>query len=240
MNQYKAQILLVEDEPDIAELISLQLKRQGHQVTHLSDGKEALAHIQNDKAIEVKDYDLFILDRMLPGANGLEICKFIRFFNKTKSKPILFLTAMGEAEHIVEGLNAGADDYVAKPYKADILSARIESLLRRSHFNFIQAKKGNENIISHLGIKIDQAQCNVWVEEEPVQLTKSEYRLLLNFLKDPGKVFARNQLIDLIQDGPVHVTGRTIDTHIFGLRKKLLDKADFIETVRGIGYRVKN
>ncbi len=239
MSQMVAQILLVEDEKDIAELIMLQLKKHGHQVTHLTDGKEALAHIQSEHALSSKDYDLFILDRMLPGLSGVEICKFIRFFNKTKTKPILFLTAMGEAEQIVEGLNAGADDYVTKPYKADILSARIDSLLRRSQFNLMQSKKGQENIIEHLGIKIDQAQCIVWVDKQIVQLTKSEYRLLLNFIKDPGKVYARHQLIDLIQDGPVHVTGRTIDTHIFGLRKKLLDKADFIETVRGIGYRIK-
>jgi DNA-binding response OmpR family regulator len=233
-------ILLVEDEHDIAELISTQLERQGHKVTHIDNGSKALEFIQEERNECHKNYDLFVLDRMLPGVDGIEICKFIRMYNKTKQHPILLLTAMGEAEHVVQGLNAGADDYVAKPFHSNVLNARIESLIRRSQFNNSSENIGNHpDIFEHLEIKIDQKQCCAWFRDEVLQLTKSEYRLLLNFMKDPGKVFTREQLVDLIQDGPIHVTNRTIDTHIFGLRKKLNNSSDLIETVRGIGYRIK-
>ena len=199
-----------------------------------SDGSEALEHIQNgDSSI-----DLYILDRMLPGTSGLEICKFLRLFKKTKTKPILILTAMTSPDDIIEGLDAGADDYVTKPFDANILMARVRTLLRRAE-SLRQLEIGKENgLLGVSELKVDTNQCKAWIENQELELTLSEYKLLVAFLQRPGKVLTRNQLVEFIQDGPVHVTDRTIDTHVFGLRKKLKHYSKLVETIRGIGYRV--
>jgi DNA-binding response OmpR family regulator len=230
-----ANVLIVEDEHDIAEILKVQLETSGHNVTLIHDGSEALEFIQEQS--EEKKIDLYILDRMLPGTTGLEICKFLRMFKKTKAKPILMLTAMTLPEQVIEGLEAGADDYVTKPFDINILKARVKNLLRRSQLS-IGEESSEEAILAVKGLKIDTNQCKVWIDENELDLTLSEYKLLVTFLKQPGKVLTRNSLIQSIQDGPVHVTDRTIDTHIFGLRKKLGDYSKFIETIRGIGYRV--
>lgn len=229
-----ANILIVEDESDISDILSLQLKNKGHEVTVIADGSEALEYIQNSDA----QTDLYILDRMLPGTSGLEICKFLRMFKKTKSKPILMLTAMTRPEDIVDGLDAGADDYVTKPFDTNILLARVRALLRRAETLRAQEEGKETTIFTVNKLKVDTNQCKAWIEERELDLTLSEYKLLVSFLKQPGKVLTRNQLVEFIQDGPVHVTDRTIDTHIFGLRKKLKDYSKLVETIRGIGYRV--
>ena len=173
---------------------------------------------------------------MLPSVNGLEICKFIRLYNTTKTTPILMLTALSSPEQIVEGLDAGADDYMTKPFDHAILNARVRSLLRRRQFS--NRTEENKNILRHKELVLDMDQCKVWIDNQILELTLSEYKILCCFLLSPGKVLTRNQLVEYIQDGPVHVTDRTIDTHIFGLRKKLGEYAAIIETIRGIGYRV--
>jgi len=173
---------------------------------------------------------------MLPSLNGLEICKFIRHYNQTRTIPILMLTALSTPEQIVEGLDAGADDYMTKPFDHNILQARVRSLLRRRQIT--QAPQEDKKLLRHKDLKIDTDQCKTWIGEELLELTLSEYKILCCFLLSPGKVLTRNQLVEFIQDGPVHVTDRTIDTHIFGLRKKLGDYASMIETIRGVGYRV--
>lgn len=229
-----ARILIVEDEKDISDILSVQLQNKGHQVKVIADGSEALEYIQaqNDEV------DLFILDRMLPGTSGSEICKFLRMFKKTKELPILMLTAMTRPEDIIEGLDAGADDYVTKPFDATILMARLRALLRRAETLSKSDIEKNEGLFKVNALKVDTNQCKAWIEDRELDLTLSEYKLLVAFLKQPGKVLTRNQLVEFIQDGPVHVTDRTIDTHIFGLRKKLKDYSKLIETIRGIGYRV--
>jgi len=211
-------IVIIEDEKEISDLIQSQISNFGLTQVAIYDGKKALDYIQS---AEAKKIQLFILDRMLPSLNGLEICKFIRHYNQTRTIPILMLTALSTPEQIVEGLDAGADDYMTKPFDHNILQARVRSLLRR-----------------HKDLKIDTDQCKTWIGEELLELTLSEYKILCCFLLSPGKVLTRNQLVEFIQDGPVHVTDRTIDTHIFGLRKKLGDYASMIETIRGVGYRV--
>jgi two-component system phosphate regulon response regulator PhoB len=227
-------ILIIEDEKDISDILSLQLQNQGYEVTTIADGSQALEHIQNSDS----SFDLYILDRMLPGTSGLEICKFLRVFKKTKSKPILMLTAMTRPEDIIEGLDAGADDYVTKPFDANILMARARTLLRRIEAikQLDQSRESGLFRVSEL--KVDTHQCKAWIEDLELELTLSEYKLLVAFLQRPGKVLTRNQLVEYIQDGPVHVTDRTIDTHVFGLRKKLKHYSKLIETIRGIGYRV--
>lgn len=226
-------IVIIEDEPEINELIQSQLTNVGFSTMPFFDGKKALDYIQGSEA---KNIQLFIIDRMLPSVSGLEICKFIRFYNTTKTTPILMLTALSTPEQIVEGLDAGADDYMTKPFDHAILLARVRSLLRRRQSNV--RSEDNKNIIRHKELVIDMDQCKVWISNQILELTLSEYKILCCFLLSPGKVLTRNQLVEYIQDGPVHVTDRTIDTHIFGLRKKLGEYAAIIETIRGIGYRV--
>lgn len=233
-----ANILIVEDEKDIAELISSQLKTQEHNCQIILDGAEALDLIQGENSPK---FDLFILDRMLPGANGIEICKFLRMYKKTKLTPVLMLTAMTRPEQIVEGLEAGADDYMTKPFDSLILTARVKSLLRRfEYLNKKETESSEKEILELKNLKIDTKQCKVWASGKEIDLTLSEYKLMVTFMLSPGKVLTRNHLVESIQDGPVHVTDRTIDTHVFGLRKKLGDDAQMIETIRGIGYRVSN
>lgn len=234
-----AHILIVEDEIDILELITEQLKAFDYQVTSVTNGTEALELIQTDPLErEVKTpFSMFILDRMLPGTSGLEICKFIRMYKPTKSSPILMVTAMTEPEQIVEGLDAGADDYVTKPFDMNVLMARVRNLLRRNEI-ISSIPLQNAFVMEIRDLKVDTNQCKVWISDKELELTLSEYKLLCAFMKEPGKVFTRNQLVEYIQEGPIHVTDRTIDTHIFGLRKKLGSYSSLIETIRGVGYRV--
>ena len=226
-------IIIIEDEAEISELILNQVSSFGFTNVPYFDGKKALDYIQSEDS---KNVQLFIIDRMLPSVNGLEICKFIRLYNSTKTTPILMLTALSTPEQIVEGLDAGADDYMTKPFDHSILSARVRSLLRRRNHNPRTIE--NNNILKHKDLTVDMDQCKAWIDNQLLELTLSEYKILCCFLMSPGKVLTRNQLVEYIQDGPVHVTDRTIDTHIFGLRKKLGEYASIIETIRGIGYRV--
>lgn len=229
-------IVLVEDEPEICELIENHLRPLGFEIKTFRDGKKALDYIQSNEGKDAQNIELFILDRMLPSVNGMEICKFIRLFNPTKNIPTLMLTALSTPDQIVEGLDAGADDYMTKPFDLNILMARVRSLLRRREIS--QKNAENKNRLHHKDLVVDLDQCKAWIENQPLELTLSEYKILCCFLLSPGKVLTRNQLVEYIQDGPVHVTDRTIDTHIFGLRKKLGSYSSIIETIRGIGYRV--
>jgi two-component system, OmpR family, phosphate regulon response regulator PhoB len=228
-------ILIVEDEKDISDLLQQTLQTKGHETHVIAHGTEALQFIQGTSN---QVPDLVILDRMLPGNSGVEICKFMRLYKNTKNIPILMLTALTQPEQIVEGLDAGADDYITKPFDMNVLLARVRALIRRSEILRTALPNDNSSIMQLRDLKIDTNQCKVWAADKELELTLSEYKILCAFLKQPGKVLTRNQLVEFIQDGPVHVTDRTIDTHIFGLRKKLGIHAALIETIRGIGYRV--
>lgn len=237
-------VLIVEDEIDISDLLSIHFRAQGANVTIKVSGSDAIDYIQTP--LELRDdnfgpVNIFVLDRMIPGANGLEVCQFIRMYKQTKYCPILMVTALSTPEHIVEGLNAGADDYITKPFDISVLIARYKSLVRRvSEFGAPSLMNQNEKkSLFHLGpLKLDTCQCKIWLEDRQLDLTLSEYKLLSIFMSAPGKVMTRNHLISSIQDGPIHVTDRTIDTHVFGLRKKLGVYSQIVETIRGIGYRV--
>lgn len=231
MNDVK-KVLLVEDDFEISDVMRAQLEIQGYAVTPITDGKEALNLIQD----KPNDFDLIILDRMLPGATGLELCKFIRMFEKTKSLPILMVTALSRPEDIVDGLSEGADDYITKPFDMGIFKARINALIRR--YERLGSQQVELNIYEAGGIKVDTDSVKAYVDGEEIELTKSEFKLLSALLESAGKVLTRTRLVEIVQDGPVHVTERTIDTHVFGLRKKLGDSSRSIETIRGIGYRV--
>jgi DNA-binding response OmpR family regulator len=222
-------IIIVEDDIEISTMIQSLLRSSNLESTVFNNGKDALDFIKSDLAKKTK---LFILDRMLPYLNGIEISAFIRSNNSTLKTPILMVTALSSPEQIIEGLDAGADDYITKPFDFSIFMARIRSLLRRSEAN-------ENNLIKYEQLEIDTSQCIVSISGIPIELTLSEFKLLCYLFQTKGKVFTRNQLVSFIQDGPINVTGRTIDTHIFGLRKKLGEYSNIIETIRGIGYRIK-
>lgn len=231
-----SKIIIIEDEKDIVEIITNFLSNLGYETLSFNDGKKAIEFIQSKEANEIS---LFILDRMLPSINGIEVLKFIRMYQPSKSTPVLMLTALSTPDQIVEGLDAGADDYMTKPFDLNVLSARVRTLLRRK-VEITEPNSAKKNILKLKDLTVDTDQCKAFIKDQVIELTLSEYKLLCCFMQSPGKVLTRNQLVEFIQDGPVHVTDRTIDTHIFGLRKKLGECASFIETIRGIGYRVIN
>jgi two-component system phosphate regulon response regulator PhoB len=218
-------VLLVEDEQDIRDLITIQLESQGLKVKPFSHGDEALSEIQTKN-----DYDLYIIDWMLPGTSGIDLCKAIRKQNQTKDSPILMVTALTQSENIIAGLDAGADDYVTKPFDMNVFQARVRAQIRRK-------REGASSKIENGILKIDTNKCRVLVNDAEVTLTSTEFKILSILASTPGHVFTREQLIGQIQGSQVHVTNRTVDTHVAGLRKKLQDASKYIETIRGIGYR---
>lgn len=227
-------ILIVEDETEIRDLISLHLKRVGLEADAVGSVEEA------DKIILKQNYSLLVLDWMLPGASGLSLAKRVRSQNKFADMGILMVTARIEAADIVEGLEAGSDDYLTKPFEPSVLIARVRALLRRSLRRESQLPDSVVKQIRlgglELNIETHEAKCH----DEPLILTPSEFKLLFALLQNEGRVLTRDSLIAQIQGEGVSVVGRTVDTHIFGLRKKLGTCVDVIETVRGIGYRVKS
>lgn len=221
-----AQILLVEDEKDIRDLIVLHLKRDGYAVEPLSEGPEALKKIRESK------YDLMIFDWMLPGVSGLELVKAAR----PTGGPILMVTARTEPADIVLGLECGADDYITKPFEVPVLLARVRALLRRGRAGTAPTAG---SLIKSEGLTIDKDAHEVRVDGQVVPFTVSEFKLLVALFQNPGKVLTRGQLVEMVQGTGVNVVDRTIDTHVFGIRKKLGTQGDLIETIRGVGYRVK-
>tara|TARA_B100001971_G_scaffold215182_1_gene259108 strand:+ start:51647 stop:52336 length:690 start_codon:yes stop_codon:yes gene_type:complete len=222
-------ILVIEDDTDIRELVKLQLELKNYQVSAASTGREALDLINSQK------FDLFIVDRMLPDSNGIAICEKLRSNPETIESPIILLTAMAEPDDIVKGLDAGADDYITKPFDIDVLHARVRAQVRRLMKPVIK-----NDTIDFDGLSIDKLKCRVLVLDEEINLTHTEFQILTTLADSPGIVHSRRSLIEKILGGDIHVTNRTIDTHIAGLRKKLKDKSTLIETIRGVGYRMQD
>lgn len=221
------QVLVVEDESEIRELISLLLLRQGHRVQQCSSALEGLDQLRKN------NFDLIVLDWMLPQMSGIEFLKQISGLKI----PVLMVTAKTEPADIVQGLEAGADDYITKPFETAILTARVKALLRRT-----QKSQGADAAKSHLkvgGIAMNMDTYEVRLKGEQIHLTPSEFKILSEMILNQGRVLTRDQLIETVQGEGISVTGRTIDTHVFGLRKKLETEADWIETIRGVGYRVR-
>ncbi len=180
-------------------------------------------------------FDLIVLDWMLPQMSGVE---FMKYFRGNEGKcPVLMVTAKADPKDICEGLESGADDYVTKPFETAVLSARIKALLRRSKQE--QTVKSNKDILKVGGIVLNQSTYEVKIGGELVHFTPSEFKILSQMILNQGKVLSRDQLIESVQGEGITVTGRTVDTHVFGLRKKLGTESEWIETIRGIGYRVR-
>jgi DNA-binding response OmpR family regulator len=233
-----SKVLIVEDELDIGRLLYMQVENMGYQAEHVSSGEEALALLNRNH------YDMMLLDWMLPGLSGIEIAQLVRKMDSMKDLAILMLTAKAEPDNIVEGLEAGADDYIAKPFSTDILKARMASLLRRvkraEALGQQQSVPDNKDEVEIGPLKVSLKTYKAYLDGEVLSLTPSEFKLLSTMLEYRGRVLTRAKLIEEVQGEGISVIGRTIDTHVFGLRKKLGSHADLIETVRGIGYRVRD
>ena len=233
MDEQKTNILVVEDEKDICQLMCLHLNRQGYLTQVAGDG------IQAYKCLEKTVFDLIILDWMLPGMNGLELLNWVRDKNPiNKRVPVLFVTAKSEPEDIVKALESGADDYIVKPFDLRVLMARVQSLLRRREMKDLLNKDKKADSLSVGDLTLDRSSHKVFIKDQEVSLTLSEFLLLETLLMNQGKVLSRQQLINYVQGESTNVTGRTIDTHTSVLRKKIGEYGRLIETVRGVGYRI--
>lgn len=234
MTNEKSDVLVVEDETEIRELIELHLKREGLRTDTASSAEEAWNLLKNN------GYTLAILDWMLPGLSGLEVAKYLRRDPSASNMSILMVTAKSEPEDIIAGLESGADDYVTKPFDPAVLMARVRALLRRARRTQAAETEGEFQVVRVGQLKLYPEKHEVKCGDQPIHLTRSEFRLLLALANSRGRVLTRDSLISHVQGEGVAVVGRTVDTHVFGLRKKLGECADVIETVRGIGYRVRS
>ena len=224
-------ILVVDDETDILELVEYNLTRAGYRAACVTTGESALARARSHAP------DLIVLDLMLPGVDGLEVCRQLKAEPAMRAIPVVMLTARGEEADVVAGLELGADDYVVKPFSPRVLVARIRAVLRRRQR---WASDDANRSIAHGEIVVDPGRHEVAVAGEPVALTATEFRILHALARRPGWVFTRNQLVNLAQGPDAVVTDRTVDVHIVAIRRKLGGCGDYIETVRGIGYRMKD
>ncbi len=220
-------ILIVDDEKDILELIKFNISNNGYKCFCAEDGEVAVKLAKN------KIPDLIILDLMLPGIDGLDVCRILKNNKETKNIPILMLTAKTSDENIIEGLEAGADDYVTKPFSIKVLIARVENLLRRNY----NLKRENSNVLSYENLKIHIGERTVSVNKKNIDLTYMEFQILYELASHPNWVYTRAQLIDKIRGDDYPVTDRSIDFQIVGLRKKLGEANKYIKTVRSVGYR---
>jgi two-component system phosphate regulon response regulator PhoB len=227
-----ASILVVEDEEDIRELVRFNLSKEGFQVRAVATGEEGLA------TAEFRPPDLLLLDLMLPGIDGLTVCRKLKGNPKTRGVSIVILTAKGEEADVVAGLNLGADDYITKPFSPSVLVARVKAVLRRGEADE-QAVQGHEDVIEVRNLKIHLGRHEVRVDNGPVELTSTEFRVLHFLARRPGWVFTRQQILDGVHGDNYAITERAVDVQIVGLRKKLSTAGEAIETVRGVGYRFK-
>ena len=230
----RERVLVVDDERDILELVKYNLDKEGYHVTVVATGEDALA------AARAKLPDIVILDLMLPGVDGLEVCRRLKADPKTRAIPIVMLTAKGDEADVVTGLELGASDYVTKPFSPRVLTARIRAVLRRG-----DEADDDAATIRIKDLTIHPGRHQVLVKDKPVELTATEFRILHFLAKRPGWVFTRQQIVDAAQGDDAfvsdrYVTDRSVDVHIVSLRRKLGARGTSIETVRGVGYRLQD
>ncbi|MFQ5511180.1 MAG: response regulator [Candidatus Krumholzibacteriia bacterium] len=222
-------ILAVDDEEDILELVEFNLAREGYSVLRVTTGEEAL------QVARSRNPDLVLLDLMLPGVDGLEVCKRLKRGEATRNIPVIMLTAKGEEADIVLGLELGAEDYVTKPFSPKVLTARVRAVFRRRE----QPEADGESPSRIHDLEIHPGRHEVSLAGKPVTLTLTEFRILQFLAKRPGWVYTRYQIVEAVRGDDYAVTDRAVDVQIAGLRKKLGKHGDYIETVRGVGYRFK-
>jgi len=225
----KAKILVVDDEKDIIELVRYNLEKEGFAVISATNGEEAL------KLVSEKEPEMVILDLMLPGIDGLDVCRELKRNDKTSSIQVIMLTAKGEESEIVVGLELGADDYIPKPFSPRVLVARVKAVLRRT-----KGKREEAKIIKTNKLEIDLIRHHVTFSGMPLALTSTEFNILTFLAQNRGRVFTRDQLLDHAWKEESYVVDRTVDVHIRRLRQKLGQGSQLIETIRGVGYRFKD
>lgn len=227
-------VLVVDDEEDILELVKYNLSKEGYTVVAVASGEDALA------AARTKQPDAVVLDLMLPGLDGLEVCRRLKSDPTLRHIPVVMLTAKGTEADIVTGLELGAADYVTKPFSPRVLTARVKAVLRR------ESESADESgVLRVRDLVIHPGRHEVYAGDVPVSLTATEFRILLYLARRPGWVFTRQQIVDAAQGDDVYVadrfvTDRSVDVHIVSLRRKLGPCGAYIETVRGVGYRLRD
>ena len=227
----REKILVIEDEPDILEVLNYNLSREGYKVCTSRNGEEGLRLAAKESP------DLVILDLMLPGLDGIEVCRRLRQDPVTRSTPVIMATAKSEESDLVLGLGVGADDYIVKPFSPRELIARVQAVLRRGPMR--DERAAGERIEAG-GVVIDATRHEVVIDDAPADLTATEFRLLHFLASHPGRVFDRAHLVSRAIGDHAIVLDRNIDVHIRSIRRKLGEYRDLIETVRGVGYRFKD
>jgi two-component system phosphate regulon response regulator PhoB len=225
----KERILVVDDEEDILELLRYNLSREGYQVLCAASGEEALRQARS------KAPDLVVLDLMLPGLSGLDVARLLKQDAKTASVPVLMLTAKGEESDEVAGLEVGADDYITKPFSPRVLMARVRAVLRRHR----ERPPQDSSVLQVNDLVIHPGRHEVQAGGQTILLTSTEFKLLHFLARRPGWVFTRSQIVDAVHGEDYPVTERAVDVQVAGLRKKMGEYGQLVETVRGVGYRFK-
>jgi len=223
-------VLIVEDEPDLREILRYNLEREGFKVIESEDGEAGLALLRKHLP------KIVLLDIMLPGMDGVEICRSIKYDPQTRSIPVIMVTARGDESDIVLGLGVGADDYIIKPFSPRELVARIKAVLRRAKVR--HESSADERIVRDR-LVIDPPRHELRVDGKKIDLTPTEFRLISVLASRPGRVFTRDQLITRVLGDEVVVTERNVDVHVRSVRKKLGEARELVETIRGIGYRFR-
>ncbi len=223
-------ILVVEDEADLQQVLEYNLRQAGYSVQATAHGNEAIRWAKENKP------DLVLLDLMLPDIPGTEVCKALKSDPLTRKVPVMMLTAKGEEIDRVVGFELGADDYVVKPFSVRELLLRVQAILRRNKLDD-DVELTPEDTILFGALKIDQSAHRVWVRESEIELTSLEFKLLLTLWQRKNRVQSRAALLDVVWGIQADINTRTVDTHVKRLREKLNGAADYIETVRGVGYR---
>ncbi len=223
----KESILVIEDDKDIQELIKYNLTREGYRVHCVTNGEDGLAYVRNTPP------QLIVLDILLPGMDGFDVCRVLKNNTDTQRIPIIMVSAKSEDADVVTGLEIGANDYLTKPFSAKVLIARIRALLRRK----VSTETIKHEPIEIHEIKINPGRYEVLVNGKVINFSFTEFRILLLLAKSPGWVFSRYQIVNEVRGEDIIVTDRSVDVHITGLRKKLGPYGRYIETVRGLGYR---
>ena len=222
----KRQILVIDDEKDIVSLLRYNLEKEGHQVLSALTGEAGL------EAARSKKPDLILLDLMLPGVDGLEVCRLLKSDSRTKQIPVIMLTAKGTEIDQVVGLELGASDYIAKPFSVKVLLARVKNI-----FRVLTTDKERATILQAGGIVLDRERHRVTASSKPVELTKLEFKIFEFLMDNRGKAFSRDQILSSAWEGESFVVDRSVDTHVKSIRQKLGKCRDRVETVRGLGYR---
>ena len=231
MLESSRKILVVEDDLSLQELLQYNLKKGGWDVTLSDSGEDALL-----KVVDLLP-EMIILDLMLPGLDGRQVCQQVRRYPKTRLIPIIMISALGQDKDVIGGLDMGADDYVTKPFSPEVLLARIDAVMRR--YAELPVLEGPSLITIH-NLEIDPLCFTVKVDGRTAELTHTDFMILKLLASEPGRVFTRRQIIDAAHDKDVSISERSVDVQIVGLRRKIGSAGRFIETVRGVGYRMKD